>query len=155
MKKRFICIDPGKSGSICIREGSEIVDVAEMPDTCQELRDYIEDAVQCQHTDGIPVVAYLEEVHAMPGQGVTSMFTFGNGFGHLEQVLADFRVRTIRVRPNQWQKTLGLISSKELSKADHKRNLKVRAQELFPSIKVTAVNQDSLLISEYAYLKEK
>lgn len=155
MTKRIIAIDPGKNGAICIREGSEIVDVAKMPDTCADLRDFIEEATHCQYTDMTEIVAYLEQVSAMPGQGVTSMFTFGNGFGHLEQVLADFRIRTIKVRPQMWQKALSLNSVKDKSKADHKRRLKDYAQQLFPSVKVTSVNQDALLISEYAIRTEK
>lgn len=153
--KRIIAIDPGKSGAICLREGSEIVDVVKMPETCADLRDFIEEAVQCQHTEEKEVVAYLEQVSAMPNQGVTSMFTFGNGFGHLEQVLADFRIRTVKVRPQTWQKALGLISTKDKSGADHKRRLKDYSQQLFPKLKVTSVNQDALLISEYAIRMER
>lgn len=152
MKKRIIAIDPGKNGAICIREGSEIISVAKMPDTCADLRDFIQEATAASETE---VVAYLELVSAMPGQGVTSMFTFGNGFGHLEQVLADFRIRTVKVRPQAWQKALSLNSVKDRSKADHKRRLRDYAQQLFPSIKVTAVNQDALLISEYAMRQER
>ncbi len=152
MKKRIIAIDPGKNGAICIREGSEIISVAKMPDTCADLRDFICEATAASETE---IVAYLELVSAMPGQGVTSMFSFGNGFGHLEQVLADFRIRTVKVRPQAWQKALSLNSVKDRSKADHKRRLRDYAQQLFPSIKVTAVNQDALLISEYAIRTEK
>lgn len=152
MKKRIIAIDPGKNGAICIREGSEIISVAKMPDTCADLRDFICEANTASETE---VVAYLELVSAMPGQGVTSMFTFGNGFGHLEQVLADFRIRTVKVRPQAWQKALSLNSVKDRSKADHKRRLRDYAQQLFPSVRVTAVNQDALLISEYAMRQER
>lgn len=149
--KRIIAIDPGKNGSIAIREGNGIVQVDKMPDTCADLRDYFENITQ----DADEVVAYLEEVHAMPGNGAVSMFTFGNGYGHLEQVLADFRIRTVKVRPSQWEKMLSLTDKKGTSKADHKRRLRDKAQQLFPNIKVTAVNQDSLLISEYACLNER
>lgn len=154
MNKRIIAIDPGKNGAIAIREGSEIIDIVKMPETCADLRDCIESVVSASALDDIEVIAYLEQVSAMPGQGVTSMFTFGNGFGHLEQVLADFRVRTIKVRPQAWQKSLSLNSVKDKSKADHKRRLKDYAQQLFPSVKVTSVNQDALLISEYATRNE-
>lgn len=154
MNKRIIAIDPGKNGAICVREGSEIIDIVKMPETCADLRDCIESVVSASALDNIEVIAYLEQVSAMPGQGVTSMFTFGNQFGHLEQVLADFRVRTIKVRPQAWQKVLSLNSVKDKSKADHKRRLKDYAQQLFPSVKVTSVNQDALLISEYAIRNE-
>lgn len=155
MNKRIIAIDPGKNGAICVREGSEIIDVVKMPETCADLRDHIEAVVSASALENIEVIAYLEQVSAMPGQGVTSMFTFGNQYGHLEQVLADFRVRTIKVRPQVWQKALSLNSVKDKSKADHKRRLKDYAQQLFPSVKVTSVNQDALLISEYAIRQER
>ena len=154
MNKRIIAIDPGKNGAIALREGSEIIDIVKMPETCADLRDHIEAVVSASALENIEVIAYLEQVSAMPGQGVTSMFTFGNQFGHLEQVLADFRVRTIKVRPQAWQKSLSLNSVKDKSKADHKRRLKDYAQQLFPSVKVTSVNQDALLISEYAIRNE-
>ena len=154
MNKRIIAIDPGKNGAIALREGSEIIDIVKMPETCADLRDHIEAVVSASALENIEVIAYLEQVSAMPGQGVTSMFTFGNQYGHLEQVLADFRVRTIKVRPQVWQKDLSLNSVKDKSKADHKRRLKDYAQQLFPSVKVTSVNQDALLISEYAIRNE-
>jgi crossover junction endodeoxyribonuclease RuvC len=149
--KTIIAIDPGAKGAIAIRMGHDIVSIQSMPETCTDLANLIREAKLTADENNDDIVAYLEEVHAMPGQGTVSMFTFGQGYGHLEQVLADFRIRTIKVRPSKWEKALSLTDKKGTEKREHKNKLKQRAQELFPNIKVTLVNADALLISEYAY----
>lgn len=155
MNTLIIAIDPGKNGAIVLRNGDKVVCVDNMPDTCIDLTDIIE-GYKLYATDlKTSLVAYLEVVHAMPNQGTVSMFTFGQGFGHLEQVLADFRIRTVKVRPAQWEKELGLTDKKGTEKRVHKNKLKQRAQELFPDVKVTLANADALLISEYAHREEK
>lgn len=149
--KTIIAIDPGAKGAIAIRMEHDIVSIQAMPETCTDLANLIREAKLTADENNDDIVAYLEEVHAMPGQGTVSMFTFGQGYGHLEQVLADFRIRTIKVRPSKWEKALSLTDKKGTEKREHKNKLKRRAQELFPNIKVTLVNADALLISEYAY----
>lgn len=150
----IIAIDPGKNGGLVLRSRNEILSVDAMPATCMDLTELLESyklkAIQANET----LTAYIEVVHSMPGQGTVSMFTFGQGFGHLEQALADFRIRTVKVQPNAWQTALSL-SSKGKTKREHKNVLKQRAQELFPNIKVTLGNADALLISEYAQLNER
>ena len=152
--KTIIAIDPGAKGAIATRIEHNIVSLQPMPDTCTDLANLIRETKHTADENNDEIVAYLEEVHAMPGQGTVSMFTFGQGYGHLEQVLADFRIRTIKVRPSKWEKYLGLTDKKGTEKREHKNNLKRRAQELFPDIKVTLQNADALLISEYAWRQE-
>ena len=132
---RIIAIDPGKNGAIAVRTDNDVT-VTKMPETPKDLYDYLHECVVLSSRDKVPIVAYLEQVSAMPNNGAKSMFTFGNGFGHIQMALIALGVRTIE-------------------KAEHKRRLKEKAQRLFPDIKVTAVNQDALLISEYAYIQEK
>ena len=93
--------------------------------------------------------AYLEVVHAMPGQGVTSMFNFGKNYGWCEMALAALGIRTHLVRPKVWQKEFGLLSKKGESKKDKKNRHKAEAMRLFPHIKVTHALADALLIAEY------
>jgi crossover junction endodeoxyribonuclease RuvC len=85
----------------------------------------------------------LESVHSMPGQGVSSSFKFGRGFGNLEMALTAARIPYTYVTPQRWQKDLGC-----LTKGD-KNVSKSRAQQLFPHIKCTHAIADSLLIAEY------
>lgn len=150
----IIAIDPGKNGGLVLRSKNEIISVDAMPSTCMDLTELLEKYKALSIQSNETLTAYIEIVHAMPGQGTVSMFTFGQGFGHLEQALADFRIRTVKVQPNAWQTALSL-SSKGRTKREHKNILKQRAQELFPNIKVTLANADALLISEYARLNER
>ena len=149
----IIAIDPGKNGGLVLRSKNEIISVDAMPSTCMDLTELLEQYKALSIKSNESLTAYIEIVHSMPGQGTVSMFTFGQGFGHLEQALADFRIRTVKVQPNAWQTALSL-SSKGKTKREHKNVLKQRAQELFPQIKVTLANADALLISEYAQLNE-
>lgn len=149
MRKMIIGIDPGKNGGIALmNEAFVVVEVRKMPETCVDLRDTMED-YKVQGAE----VAYLEQVHAMPSDGKVGLFSFGQGFGRLQQVLADCRIRTVEVAPGTWQKTLGLTKKKD-DTLDHKKVLKERAQQLFPSTKVTNYNQDALLIAYYGLTKE-
>lgn len=150
MGRMIIGIDPGKNGGIALmNEAFVVVEVKKMPNTNVDLRDFIEGAVE-RGAD----VCYLEKVHAMPGNGAVSMFSFGQQFGWLQQALADARIRTVEVTPNIWQKALGLSGTGK-DKADHKYALKARAQQLFPNTKITNYNQDALLIAYYGLTKEK
>jgi hypothetical protein len=109
-----------------------------MPDTLQDLWELLRDIA----SEG-DCHAYLEQVHSSPQMGVVSAFTFGNGFGHLEMALTAAGIPFTRVRPQVWQKELGC-----LTKGD-KNISKRKAQELFPSMKVTHATADSLLIATY------
>jgi len=133
----IIGIDPGTNGGIAwITDGKPCVE--KMPDTLQDLWELLRDiAVEGQ------CVAYLEQVHSSPQMGVVSSFTFGNGFGHLEMALTAAGISFERVRPQVWQKAMGCMT-----KGD-KNVSKRKAQELFPSMKVTHATADALLIASY------
>lgn len=139
-----IGIDPGVSGGIAWTN-EDGMRVEKMPDTIMGVWDLIchivnDSAMIYRHTE---FRAYLEQVHSMPGQGVSSSFKFGNGFGHLEMALTAAGIPFERVTPQKWQKTMGCMT-----KGD-KNVSKRRAQELYPSIKVTHAIADALLIATY------
>jgi hypothetical protein len=142
-----IGLDPGKNGAIAwITDGKPCVE--KMPETLQDLWELIDDIRRCEMaTPRFPndhgVKAYLEQVHSSPQMGVTSAFTFGNGFGHLEMALTAAGIPFERVSPQKWQGALGCRTKgdKNVSRA--------KAQELFPSIKCTHAVADALLIAEY------
>lgn len=92
-----------------------------------------------------PRIALLERVHAMPGNGVTSMFNFGRSFGWVEMAMTVyFGSEPKTVRPPVWQEhTCGR------TKGD-KNVSKTYAQKLYPGIKVTHALADALLIATYA-----
>jgi Holliday junction resolvasome RuvABC endonuclease subunit len=143
-----IGIDPGTNGGIAwITDGKPCVE--KMPDTLQDLWELIQDIT----TNGTPkerllkachgCKAYLEQVHSSPQMGVKSAFTFGNGFGHLEMALTAAGIPFERVRPQVWQKAMGCMTKGDKSVSKRK------AQELFPSMKVTHATADALLIASY------
>lgn len=130
-------IDPGKSGGFAILgEESRLVQAFDRitpQDIAQILDSYA----------SIIEVAYIENVHAMPKQGVVSVFTFGQNYGWWQGVLNAFKIPIERVQPLKWQTYMGCRTggNKNVSKA--------RAQEIFPHEKITHAIADALLIAEY------
>ena len=133
----IIGIDPGTNGAIAwIIDGKPCVE--KMPDTLQDLWELLRDIASEGNCH-----AYIEQVHSSPQMGVKSAFTFGNGFGHLEMALTAACIPFTRIRPQVWQRELGC-----LTKGD-KNVTKRKAQELFPSLKITHATADALLIATY------
>lgn len=142
--KTILGIDPGASGGIAwITDGKPCVE--KMPDTLQDLWELIQDIQhgQCIWPNKLQCKAYLEQVHSMPGQGVASSFKFGQGYGALEMALTAAGIPFERVTPQKWQKALGCLTKGE------KNVSKRKAQELFPTMKVTHATADALLIAEW------
>ena len=138
--------DPGVNGGIAwITDGKPCVE--KMPDTLQDLWELLQD-IRAAASPPLGVgetnaMAYIEQVHSSPQMGVKSAFTFGNGFGHLEMALTAAGIPFTRVRPQVWQKELGCMTK------GNKNISKRKAQELFPSMKVTHATADALLIATY------
>jgi len=136
----IIGIDPGKSGGLTVMdEHGCIIDVQPMTkmteaDIGEWFYEWSEDG---------NVFAYLEKVHSMPGQGVASMFKFGQGFGFLIGCLTCLGIPYEFVTPQKWQKYLSCQT-----KGD-KNVTKSKAQQLFPELKITHAIADSILIAEY------
>ena len=138
----IIGLDPGTNGGIAwITDGKPCAE--KMPDTLQDLWELIVSISLNAGTGGTGIHAYLEQVYSSPQQGVKSAFTFGNGFGHLEMAITAAGIPFTRVRPQIWQKKLNCLTGGQ------KNITKQRAQELFPSIKVTHAIADALLIAKY------
>lgn len=156
--KTIIAIDPGQSGGIAQEINYDMNDsmihtlnVNPMPQTVKDI--YRNLWLDPPSNHGVTV--YIEDVHSMPGQGVASSFKFGRGFGNLEALVIALRYKLIYVRPQVWQKALGLLSKKGESKTQHKNRIKAFAQQRYPDIKVTLATADALAILEYAKEKEK
>ena len=133
---RIIGIDPGSSGAIAMLDTSESVQYWKMPDTEMDLWD-------CLVNQKPIAAAFIEKVHAMPRQGVSSTFKFGRNYGMLLMALTASGIPFTEVTPQTWQKSLNCMS-----KGD-KNVTKRRAQQLFPQLKVTHAIADALLIAEY------
>lgn len=140
---RYIGIDPGKSGGIAVLDASGgVVNVFPMPSTERDIMDALR-----EFSEGAKAV--IESVHSMPGQGVVSTFKFGMGYGGLRMALVGLGIPFAAVTPVSWQKTFGLTKGKHPTKVAKKNANKARAQELFPSEKITHKVADALLLAEY------
>lgn len=136
----YIGCDPGQSGGIAVIPEKGDAFAHKMPETDADLLDLLEDIARNSESG---LFAMLESVHSMPGQGVASSFKFGAGFGALRMALLARFIPFEMVTPQKWQKAIGC-----LTKGD-KNVSKRKAQELFPSLKITHAIADALLIAEY------
>jgi crossover junction endodeoxyribonuclease RuvC len=135
----FLGIDPGSSGGLAwLGHGQAIA--CKMPDTERDMWELIRGRERYQGK----VFAVIEAVHSMPKQGVASSFKFGRSYGFLRGCLVASGIPFEEVTPQKWQKALGC-----LTKGD-KNVSKRKAQQLFPSLKITHATADALLIAEYA-----
>lgn len=135
----YIGIDPGVNGGIAWL-GNGLTPIAiKMPETETDILDTLREIKR----EG-ECIAVLERVHAMPKMGVASMFEFGRGFGALKMALIACEIPFDLVTPQTWQKAMSCLTGGD------KNVSKRRAQELFPSLKITHAIADSLCIAAYA-----
>ena len=152
---RIIGIDPGLSGGIAILDNSKVVklfDMPVMPDGKKNKRQLNSALLVKLIKDNIKnledTVMVVEQVNAMPGQGVTSMFNFGQTFGAIKGICAALGLPIFLVRPAKWKKHFELINSS-------KDSSRTKAIEMYPSIseqlsKKKDVNKsDAILIARY------
>ena len=155
----IIGIDPGISGSICFLDDGKIVDVIEMPTMTDGKKNkkqvngsqiYNEILTRTQSFEKHNIRVVIEQVSAMPGQGVTSMFNFGQSFGILKGVCSAMQLSMYFVRPAKWKKYFNLINSE-------KDASRTRAIEIFPyfssklSKKKDSNKADAILIANFYY----
>ena len=153
----IIGIDPGISGSICFFKNGVITDVIEMPTMNEGKKNkkqvngsqlYNEISQRIKLIDKKDIKVVIEQVSAMPGQGVTSMFNFGQTFGAIKGVCAALSLPIFFVRPSKWKKHFELINSaKDASRT--------KVIEIFPYIssylskKKDSNKADAILIARY------
>ena len=153
----IIGIDPGISGSICFFQDGKILDVVEMPTMTEGKKNkkqvnssqiYNEILKRINKLENNEVRVVIEQVSAMPGQGVTSMFNFGQSFGILKGICSAMQLSVYFVRPAKWKKYFNLINSE-------KDASRTRAIEIFPyfsinlSKKKDSNKADAILIASF------
>ena len=153
----IIGIDPGISGSICFLQNGKILEVIEMPTMTEGKKNkrqvngsqiYNEISKRIIKIDKKNLRVIIEQVSAMPGQGVTSMFNFGQSFGILKGICSAMQLPMYFVRPAKWKKYFGLINSE-------KDASRTRAIEMFPyfssqlSKKKDSNKADAILIASF------
>ena len=155
----IIGIDPGISGSICFFKDGKILDVIEMPTMTEGKKNkrqvngsqiYNEILKRIKKVEKQETRVVIEHVSAMPGQGVTSMFNFGQSFGILKGICSAMQIPMYFVRPAKWKKYFNLINSE-------KDASRTRAIEIFPyfssqlSKKKDSNKADAILIASFYY----
>ena len=154
-----IGIDPGISGSICFFQDGKIIDVVEMPTMIEGKKNkkqvngsqiFNEISEKIKKLDKKEIKVVIEQVSAMPGQGVTSMFNFGQSFGILKGICSAMQLPMYFVRPAKWKRYFNLINSE-------KDASRTRAIEVFPyfssqlSRKKDSNKADAILIASFYY----
>ena len=153
----IIGIDPGLSGSICFFEDGKIIDVIEMPTMTEGKKNkkqvngvqiFNEFSKRINKNGNENTRVVIEQVSAMPGQGVTSMFNFGQSFGIIKGICSAMQLSVHFVRPAKWKKYYNLINSE-------KDASRTRAIEIFPyfssqlSKKKDSNKADAILIASF------
>ena len=153
----IIGIDPGITGSICFFQDGKIIDVIDMPNMPEGKKNkkqvngaqiFYEISKRTKSIEKENIKVVIEQVSAMPGQGVTSMFNFGQSFGILKGICSAMQLPMYFVRPAKWKKHFGLIKSE-------KDASRTRAIEMFPyfssqlSKKKDSNKADAILIASF------
>ena len=153
----IIAIDPGINGAICFFENGEVKDVIEMPTMAEGKKNkrqvnghqmYNELSYRIKKYNMHNINVVVEQVSAMPGQGVTSMFNFGQSFGVIKGICAAMQLPIFFVRPIKWKKHFELINTQ-------KDASRTKAIEMFPKIssilskKKDSNKADAILIASF------
>ncbi len=153
---KIIGIDPGLSGAIAILEGKKVIKIFDMPVMAEgkknkkqlnsaQLTNILKENVSFKNEE---IAVVVEQVNAMPGQGVTSMFNFGQSFGAIKGICAALNLPIFFVRPSKWKKHFELINSS-------KDSSRTKVIEMYPHLsnqlsKKKDVNKsDAILIARF------
>ena len=152
---RIIGIDPGLSGAIAILDSNKVLKIYDMPVMAEGKRNkrqlnsaQLVNIIKENIENCTEINVVVEQVNAMPGQGVTSMFNFGQTFGAIKGVCAALNLPIFFIRPSKWKKYFELINSS-------KDSSRTKAIEMYPSIadqlsKKKDVNKsDAILIARF------
>ena len=155
----IIGIDPGISGAICFFEDGQVKEIIEMPVMADGKKNkrqingpqtYNEILKRINKFQKKDIIVIIEQVSAMPGQGVTSMFNFGQSFGVLKGICSAMQLSMFFVRPAKWKKYFGLIKTE-------KDASRTKAIQIFPYIssqlskKKDANKADAILLASFFF----
>ena len=148
-------IDPGVSGAISVLENKKVLDIFEMPTMIDGKKNkkqvngsQVTNIIKQKLNLNKEVIIVVEHVNAMPGQGVTSMFNFGQSFGVIKGIASALSLPIYFVRPAKWKKYFNLIKTNK----DASRTTVI---EIYPEIsnqlsrKKDSNKADAILIARY------
>jgi len=148
-------IDPGVSGAISILENKRVVEVFDMPTMIDGKKNkkqingaQVTNIIKEKLNQEKETIVVVEHVNAMPGQGVTSMFNFGQSFGVIKGICSALGLPIYFVRPTKWKKHFNLIKT-------NKDASRTKVIEVYPEIssklsrKKDSNRADAILIARY------
>ena len=148
-------IDPGVSGTISILENKKVIEVFDMPTMIDGKKNkkqvngaQVTNIIKERLVNNKEVVIVVEHVNAMPGQGVTSMFNFGQSFGVIKGICSALNIPIYFVRPTKWKRYFNLINT-------NKDASRTKVIEIYPetsskiSRKKDSNKADAILIARY------
>ena len=148
-------IDPGVSGAICVLENKKVIEIFDMPTMIDGKKNkrqingsQVTNIIKERLNDGKEIIVVVEHVNAMPGQGVTSMFNFGQSFGIIKGICAALSLPIHFVRPTKWKKHFKLIKT-------NKDASRTKVIQTYPEIssklskKKDSNKADAILIARY------
>ena len=152
---KVVGIDPGLNGAIAVLKDKKVLSITDMPVMADGKKNkrqlnnaQLAEILRKNTSEGDEISIVVEQVNAMPGQGVTSMFNFGQTFGAIKGVCAALQLPIFFVRPSKWKKYFELINSS-------KDSSRTKAIEMYPYLsdqlaKKKDVNKsDAILIARF------
>ena len=152
---RIVGIDPGLNGAIAFLENNRVLGIFDMPVMSDGKKNkkqlnsaHLVNLIKENTESNEEVAVVVEQVNAMPGQGVTSMFNFGQTFGAIKGVCAALNLPIFFVRPSKWKKHFELINSS-------KDSSRTKVIEMYPSLsnqfarKKDVNKSDAILIARF------
>ena len=155
--KIYVGIDPGKNGGIAIIDGDTLTTYP-TPLVGDEISGWAVRDILTGQREGAKLSLAIEKVGAMPGQGVTSMFSFGFNTGLVTGIAQALAIPYITVRPQEWQKiaffgipvqfkaakSAAKSGKIERAKQDPKAMAAIAAKRLFPSASFLATERSKV-----------
>ena len=148
-------IDPGVSGAISVLENKKVIEVFDMPTMIDGKKSkrqvngaQVTNIIKEKLDENKEIIVVVEHVNAMPGQGVTSMFNFGQSFGVIKGICSALSLPIYFVRPVKWKKHFNLIKT-------NKDASRTKVIEIYPEIssklsrKKDSNKADAILIARY------
>jgi len=121
--KLWLAIDPGINGAIAaVNDQGRLVTIRDMPVVKMAVGKSIKSRISPELLsmylrNHLGDTAVVEQVSAMPGQGVSSMFSFGESFGVIKGCLAGVGIQYQTITPAKWKKDMGINASKDGARA--------------------------------------
>lgn len=133
---RYIGIDPGASGSLCLLDTDKnVIEFHDTPGNLVTARSVYEWILACS-TNWATRVIGIEDVQAVPGTAATSNFKFGFNVGLVRGIAECTGIGVDLIRPQAWQKAIGIVRKKGRTKAQLKKAVAEIALRLYPDAQI-------------------